>query len=238
MNNLGHETYRQKVQEIAAEYQARGYEVLVEPDPEKLPEFLANFQPDLVARGPNESVVVEIKVGIKTAASERFQEIAETIQRHPGWKFSLVVIDPRSDEVAPPTQQLLDRKEVADRLERANELLSTGTADAAFLLLWTSVEALLRHIAPREGLPLERVPSSSLIKELFSSGILSRSQLDVAQRAFSVRNALVHGFETARLDETARELTQLAQQLLSELDHSQEEDCPTRRSTVIASRDR
>jgi hypothetical protein len=222
MNNSGHETYRQKLQEIAAEYQARGYEVLVEPSADKLPEFLASFRPDLVARGPNESVVVEIKVGTKTAASERFRDLAETIQRQPGWRFSLVVIDPRSDEVAPPTQQLLDRKEIAARLERANELLNTGTVDAAFLLLWVAVEALLRHIATREGLPLERVPSSSLMKELFSLGILSRSQLDVAQRAFSVRNALVHGFETTRLDETARELAQLAQPLLSELDYSQE----------------
>lgn len=221
MNSLDHEAYRQKLQEIAGEYEARGYEVVVEPGPEKLPEFLAGFHPDLVARGPNESVVIEVKVGTKTAASERFRELAETIQRQPGWRFSLVVIDPRSDEVAPPTQQLLDRKEIADRLGRANELLRTGATDAAFLLIWVAVEALLRHIATREGLPLERVPSSSLMKELFSLGILSRSELAVAQRAFSVRNALVHGFETTRLDETARELAQLAQQLLSELDRSQ-----------------
>lgn len=221
MNSLDHEAYRQKLQEIAGEYEARGYEVVVEPGPEKLPEFLAGFHPDLVARGPNESVVIEVKVGTKTAASERFRELAETIQRQPGWRFSLVVIDPRSDEVAPPTQQLLDRKEIADRLGRANELLRTGATDAAFLLMWVAVEALLRHIATREGLPLERVPSSSLMKELFSLGILSRSELAVAQRAFSVRNALVHGFETTGLDEAARELAQLAQQLLSELDRSQ-----------------
>jgi uncharacterized protein YutE (UPF0331/DUF86 family) len=222
MNNVSHEAYRQKLQEIAAEYEARGYEVLVEPRPEQLPEFLAGFRPDLVARGPNESVVVEVKVGTQTAASERFRELAETIQRQPGWRFSLVVIDPRSDEVAPPTQQLLARQEIVDRLGRANELLKTGATDAAFLLMWVAVEALLRHIATREGLPLERVPSSSLMKELFSLGILSRSELEVAQRAFSVRNALVHGFATTRLDETSRELAQFAQKLLLELDHSQE----------------
>jgi uncharacterized protein YutE (UPF0331/DUF86 family) len=222
MNNLSHEAYRQKLQEIAAEYEARGYEVLVEPSPEQLPEFLVSFRPDIVARGPNDSVVVEVKIGTQTAASERFRELAETIQRQPGWRFSLVVIDPRSDEVAPPTQQLLDRQEIVDRLGRANELLKTGATDAAFLLMWVSVEALLRHIATREGLPLERVPSSSLMKELFSLGILSRSELEVAQRAFSVRNALVHGFATTRLDETSRELAQFAQKLLLELDRSQE----------------
>lgn len=222
MNNVSHEAYRQKLQGIAAEYEARGYEVLVEPSPEQLPEFLAGFRPDLVARGPNDSVVVEVKVGTQTAASERFRELAETIQHQPGWRFSLVVIDPRSDEVTPPTQQLLDRQEIVDRFGRAHELLKTGATDAAFLLMWVSVEALLRHIATREGLPLERAPSSSLMKELFSLGILSRSELEVAQRAFSVRNALVHGFATTRLDETSRELAQFAQKLLLELDRSQE----------------
>jgi uncharacterized protein YutE (UPF0331/DUF86 family) len=59
------------------------------------------------------------------------------------------------------------------------------------------------------------------MKELLSLGILSRSELEVAQRACSVRNALVHGFATTRLDETSRELAQCAQQLLSELDRSQ-----------------
>ena len=65
MNNLGHEAYRQQLQEIAAEYESRGYDVLVEPSPEELPEFLTGFHPDLVARGPNESVVVEVKEGTK-----------------------------------------------------------------------------------------------------------------------------------------------------------------------------
>lgn len=222
MNNLGHEAYRQQLQEIAAEYESRGYDVLVEPSPEKLPEFLTGFHPDLVARGPNESVVVEVKEGTKRAASERFRDLAQVIQRQPGWRFSLVVIDPRSDEVTPLTQQLLDPKEIADRLGRADELLKTGATDAAFLLLWIAVEALLRHIATREGLPLERVSSSSLMKEMFSLGILSRSELAVAQRAFSIRNALVHGFATSELDEAARELAQLAWRLLSELDRVQE----------------
>ena len=222
MHSLGHAAYRQKLQGIAAEYEASGYEVLIEPSTEKLPEFLVGFRPDLVARGPNESVVVEVKVGTKTAAAERFRDLAETIQRQPGWRFSLVVIDPRSDEVASLTQALLNRKDIADRLGRAHALLKTGATDAAFLLMWVSVEALLRHIATHEGLPLERAPSSSLMKELFSLGILSRSELEVVQRAFSVRNALVHGFETAGLAEPARELAQLAQQLLLELDRNQE----------------
>ena len=217
MKSVEREAYRQKLQEIAAEYEAHGYDVLMEPSPEQLPAFLAGFHPDLVARGPHESVIVEVKVGTQTAVSERFRDLAETIQQHPGWRFSLVVLDPRSDEMAPPTQPLLDRKDIIHRLNTAHALLKAGVTEAGFLLMWVAVEALLRHIAGREGLPLERAPSSALIKELFSLGMLSRHELEVAQRAFAVRNALVHGFETTGLDETARALAHLAQQLLADL---------------------
>jgi hypothetical protein len=218
MNRSVHEVYQRKLQEIAADYRAQGYDVHIDPGPKDVPAFLVGFRPDMIARGPNDSVVVEVKVGTSTAASERFRELAETIQQQPGWRFSLVVIDPRSDEVVPSAQPLLNRQAIADRLEKAHELLGVGITDAAFLLLWVSIEALLRQLATREGLPLERIPSSTLLKELFSLGILSRDGLEIAQRALTVRNALVHGFEARELDQTTEELAQLAQQLLAELD--------------------
>lgn len=222
MSQLGSEA--QKLQEVAAEYKAQGYKVVVEPSPAKLPEFLEGFRPDLIARGPNESVVVEVKMGTQTAASERFRELVQAVQDQPGWRFSLVIIDPRADEVASATQPLLDLKEIRERLERADTLLKTGLPEAAFLLTWVSVEALLRQTAIREGLPLERVPSSALVKELFSLGILSQVELDIAQDALPIRNALVHGFVTPQLDETTRALARFARHLLLELDRNQEQD--------------
>jgi hypothetical protein len=222
MNRSAHDAYERKLQEIAADYRAQGYDVRIDPGPEDVPVFLRGFHPDLIARGPHDSVVVEVKVGTTTAASERFRELAETIRQQPGWRFSLVVIDPRSDEVAPSAEPLLNRDAIANRLETAHELRRAGSKDAAFLLLWVSIEALLRQIATREGLPLERMPSSALLKELFSLGILSRDDLETAQHAFAVRSALVHGFEATGLDQMTEAVARLAQQLLAELDQHAE----------------
>jgi hypothetical protein len=218
MNRSAHDAYERKLQEIAADYRAKGYDVRIEPGPEDVPAFLMGFRPDLIARGPHDSVVVEVKVGTTTAASERFRELAEKIRQQPGWRFSLVVIDPQSDEVAPSAEPLLNRDAIANHLETANELRRAGSNVAAFLLLWVSIEAILRQIAIREGLPLERMPSSALLKELFSLGILSRDDLEMAQRAFAVRSALVHGFEATGLDQMTEAVARLAQQLLAELD--------------------
>ena len=220
MNKSAQEAYRRRIQQIADEYRSRGYEVVSEPTGSVLPEFLAGFHPDLIAYGPNDSVVVEVKMGTETAVSERYGELARRIQQQPGWRFSLVVVDRGSDEVAPLAQQLLDREGIKDRLKEAQELRDRGVQDAAFLLLWSSVEALLRHIAAREELPLERVPSSAVLKELFSLGLLSRRGLDIALRAFSVRNSLVHGFETPELGAALEDMTPLVQELLAEFDEA------------------
>jgi hypothetical protein len=220
MNGSTQDIYRRKIQELANDYEMRGYNVLIEPATTELPAFLANFHPDIVAYGPEDSIVVEVKVGTSTSAAERYRELAETIQQRPGWRFSLVVVDPRSDDVAPSTQQLLDREKIVVCLKEARELTKRGVKEAAFVLLWMSLEALLRHIAYREALPLERLPSSALLKELFSLGLLSRHGLNVALQAFSVRNALVHGFEALELDARLEELATLAQELLAEFDQA------------------
>ena len=212
---------RRKIQEIADGYRSRGYEVLVEPAATDIPPFLADFHPDIIARGPEDSIVVEVKVGTGTAVSERYKELAETIRQQSGWRFSLVVVDPRSDDIAPSTQQLLTREQIVERLNNGEELLHEGAKEVAFVLLWVCTEALLRHIASREGFPLERLPSSALLRELFSLGILSRDGLDTALRAFAIRNSLVHGFDAPELAEILGELTPLARQLLAELDQTE-----------------
>jgi hypothetical protein len=39
---------RQRAHAIAEEYRSRGYEVIEQPSPEQLPEFLAGYRPNLL----------------------------------------------------------------------------------------------------------------------------------------------------------------------------------------------
>jgi len=226
MNDSHNEAYNSKRQEVAREYEARGYRVLIEPGPNDLPESLARFRPDLIARGSDETVLVEIKVGTQTAATERYGELAEEIQAQPGWRFELVVVDTGSREVPPSTEDLLEINDIAARVARANELSEAGADDAAFLLLWASAEGLLRHLAIRDGLPLQRMPTSALVKELYSQGAISRQDLADAERALATRNSLAHGFQVSRLGPDTQGLKGLAQRLLSDL-AAQKVDAPT-----------
>lgn len=52
---------REELLKIAEQYRNQGYEVVFQPSPEDLPDFLKNFRPDLLARRENEAVIVEVK---------------------------------------------------------------------------------------------------------------------------------------------------------------------------------
>lgn len=182
----------QAIAKIADDYRRRGYNVVITPTGSDVPEFLAGYQPDIIARSPTESVVVEVKVGTRTSVAERFREIAERVNRQPGWRFSLVYVSPSEPdqlmEADPaPLPQLEQRAREADSLLQANQ------PDAAFLLYWSTLEGGLRLLGRRAQLPLENLPSSALIRELYSSGELSREEFDTLMRLLPVRNRLVHG---------------------------------------------
>lgn len=182
----------QAIARVAEDYRQRGYDVVVKPTGADLLGFLESYHPDIIARSPTESVVVEVKVGTRTSVAERFQEVAERINRQPGWRFSLVYVNPSEPdqltqaEPAPLT-------ELEQRALEANSLLQANQTDAAFLLYWSALEGALRLLGRRAQLPLQSLPSSALIRELYSSGELGREEFDTLMRLLPVRNRLVHG---------------------------------------------
>ena len=204
----------QVIAKVAEDYRRRGYDVEVVPRGPRLPEFLGGFQPDLIARSPAESVVVEVKVGTRTSVAERFRDVAERVNRQPGWRFSLVFVSPdQPDQISdaqPAPLSLLQK-----RVQSAETLLHEGQSEAAFLLLFSALEGILRLLGQRAQLPLESLPPSTLIRELYSAGEINREQFESLMRFLPIRNQLVHGFEP-RESLDMQELRLLVQALLAE----------------------
>jgi hypothetical protein len=213
------ELHNQTVQRLAREYRAKGYEVVAEPSVTERPAFLQDFKPDLIAKGKDESIVVEVKVGTEVAHGARLQPIAQQIAAHPGWRLSLVVVNPERAEVAQGSdKELLDIDAAKDQVRRAKQLGAEGMLDAAFLLLWSGVEAALRHILARAHLPIRSLSTSIVLRELFSAGELSRRQYEVAMKSLPSRNSLVHGASTAVSVDEIDDLSRLADSLFNDLD--------------------
>jgi hypothetical protein len=209
----------QVVARVADDYRRRGYEVEVEPAANALPEFLQGFHPDLIARKPgDESVVVEVKVGTRTSAAEQLREIAERVNQQPGWRFSLVFADAdRPDQITeavPPPLEVVE-----ERVRNAQALMAVRQDEAAFLLLWSALEGTLRLAGERAQLPLASLPPSTLIRELYSAGEISREQFDALLGLLPIRNQLVHGFGSRPVIDVEG-LREIVTSLLADLRHS------------------
>jgi len=205
----------QVIAKVAQDYRQRGYEVDVEPRGARVPAFLGGFRPDLIARRPGDNVIVEVKIGTRTSVADRLREVAERVTHEPGWRFSVVFADPdRPDQFteAQPAPLAL----VEQRVQNAHRLLDAGEGEAAFLLLWSSVEGILRILGERAQLPLASLPPSALIRELYSAGEISRDQFEILMRLLPLRNELVHGFGSPGGDE-ATQLAALVNSLLADV---------------------
>jgi hypothetical protein len=205
----------QAIEKVAEDYRRRGYDVDVVPSGAHLPEFLGGYQPDIIARGADESVVVEVKVGTQTSVAERFREIAERVNRQPGWRFSVVYINPSEpDQIT--EAELAPLAELQQLAREADALLGAGQLNAAFLLFWSALEGSLRLLGRHAQLPLENLPPSALIRELYSAGEIGRDHFDTLMRLLPVRNRLVHGLHGRIAETDVRLLQGLVGSLLEE----------------------
>lgn len=203
------------VAKVADDYRERGYDVIVEPAGPHVPDFLLGYRPDLIARSANDSVVVEVKVGTQTSVADRFREIAERVNRQPGWRFSLVFVNPdQPDQIS--AEALPTLPQLQDRVRNAEMLVQTGQIEAAFLLSWSALEGIMRLLGQRAHLPVENLPPSTLFRELYSAGEISRNQFEQLLRLLPLRNQLVHGFGRTAAVEVGQ-LQELVRLLLTEL---------------------
>ncbi len=189
---------RERLLEVAEEYRQKGYEVLLSPQPEALPEFLRGYRPDLIVRQGKEAIVIEVKSRSSIASAQYLRELAQTVEQHPGWRVQLVVTNPENSEYSINIEGSLQEYEIKTQLQIAKEL-ANGHPEPAILFTWSLAEATLRLLANQEGLSLQKPESPVLLlKQLVIEGIISREQYQLLTNVFQVRNAIAHGFKATK----------------------------------------
>jgi hypothetical protein len=192
------------VQRVAREYEARGYRVITRPGVRDLPDFLADFSPDIIATRADESVVIEIKTRHDLIGDSRLVVLASAIDSAPRWRFELVVTEPAVPEEAVAQAERLGVDEIQERLTAVRQVQGIGQDEAAFMLAWVAMEATLRLMAARHEVALKHAHPGYLVKMLFSFGVLDRQEYDFLMVAVRVRNMIIHGYQ---LPMPARDVT-------------------------------
>src|SRR2546421_1786517 len=219
---------RAEVDRVAQEYRGRGYQVILSPSASDLPEFARDWQPDIVARRQDDSLLIEVKRGSSVRDNERLRAIAQRVEAQPGWRF---VLESSAHEPGNSDDderfQPITPQQASEMLAEAVRLREDGHHRASLLLAWAAFEAVMRTAAEHYELRVPRSDAWSLMRELVSNGVLEREAYQRLNDAFQVRNAVAHGREpttAAAFDRAIESLRQTAESLVADLHRPETED--------------
>ena len=214
------ESERMRVEEIAQTYREKGYDVLIEPRDDQLPDFLQAFQPDLIVHKGDEHIVVEARTRGQVSDFPQVNELAKAVRNEADWRFQLVLLGPENSlSVAGASPFTVE--EIRLKIKEVAFFLENGHLEAAFLIGWSLVEATLRTLAVKEEIAGETATPDYLLKQMTFEGIISRETYHDLKRTQQTRDAIAHGFKSSQLTvETVQELIDLIDgELLRELDN-------------------
>lgn len=209
-------THDRSVSKIAEKYRQEGYKVFVEPEPEDIPFNLGIYRPNLIAKkNESEGYIIEFNASGRQTSIDRLREIAEIVSEHTGWRFLLINEDDALQKDNYGEVKLLTWEQIFRRKAQSERSISLGENESEFLSLWGVMEAILRRRAEEVTIPIERLPTVSLIKHMYSQGELSIEEYDRAMLLLGVRNRLIHGFQAPEVNESVSELLALVNELIS-----------------------
>lgn len=218
---------RKHLLKVAREYEEQGYRVLRQPGQSDLPDSLSGYQPDLIAYGADENVVVVVESGDTLAQSDYLPSLANAVDTMPGWRFELIVTNDRNASVADENAEELDQRDIQRRIAQVRQLLDNGQQDdIAALLAWTIVEAAMRLLARREAIALERDQPTLMLTKLYSLGLVSREEYDLFGKGLHFRNLIVHGYRSpgSNEDVAGKMIDKVAELLKVGVEHSAGQD--------------
>lgn len=207
-----------ELRQLADGYRTEGYQVTVHPRPDDLPAFVADWQPDILARRGDHGVLVLVrKHRDDLAAIPDLTRRADAVQAQPGWRLDVVILEGEDPldrilrQAAEPTPE-----QIHQRLDRAAASAAAGQLDLACLSAWAALEAAMRQTRDRAGLN-GRARPDSLLTTLYSNGYLSREELHQLREASRVQTQLAHGFVPRAFDpDLVTEVIRVARKLVND----------------------
>ncbi len=199
MNTQTEQLERERLLELAQEYRQKGYQVILSPNSEEIPDFLRDYGyiPDMIVRRGEEAVLIEVKSRRSIMASpQHLQRLAQVVEEHPGWRLELVMTNPEDALYSARAEDSLQTDEIRSKLQGAREL-TFHHPELAIVYTWSLAEATLRLIANHEGFGAHELEQPlRLLKQLATEGVISQTDYQLLMNAFPLRNAIAHGFKT------------------------------------------
>lgn len=190
-------TQHEQILHQAEVYRRQGYAVLVQPDPEDLPDFLQRYRPALVVEREDDRAIVEIqsRTSLTPPVNHYLQTLAQAVAQHTDWRLELIMTPvEHPGTTLPPSSSAWTLPDLQQRLPRLQRLQETDP-EVALLYSWSLMEAALRLIADQEGIGPNLYQGTTLAKQLVMEGAIDRSLYTALLELAHSRNAVAHGFQ-------------------------------------------
>lgn len=194
MSNSTKLAHDKKITSLVEDYLQQGFTVIKEPTADSIPFDLGGYQPDLIVKKGDTTLIIEVKTKASRVSVDRFQSLAQEISKHEGWRFLLVTLEDAEPSKTPTSvNELPTWPQLEAKLLQVQTLITEGLIEPATLYLWSIFEATLRKRAIAQSIPIERLPAPMLIKHMYSQGEISVNDVDTLLEFMSSRNRLAHG---------------------------------------------
>lgn len=174
---------RSALDEYLPRLDARGYRVVRRPAKADLPPFLADYDADAVATGPDDNIIVEVVTKGSPTAQSKIRRLREILAGHPDWRLEVIYGGDGERQV--PIASLSSIEQTVANLDKLAD------ARAALLLAWASLEAIARNLEPGETI---RPQSPGRVVEILAAGgFVTPTQAELLRKMANIRNQLIHG---------------------------------------------
>jgi uncharacterized protein YutE (UPF0331/DUF86 family) len=215
-----------KIRELAREYKNKGFTVSVEPTGDAIPDFIKQFDytPDLIAISQEESHVVEVSSRDTAERLREISKIVDTIEKERGWRFILVMTNPRVssvESIQPTIPELSDLQSAFKKLSKLVELSHNykNEFDHAILLsAWSIVEGTLRmyNYTGKSKKPVRS--SRSVVRDAVMIGFITQKEGEFLDYIADIRNSVAHGAVNSKIRTASlNKLVNLCKSLVSEV---------------------
>jgi hypothetical protein len=193
-----------KIASLARHYEAEGYKVFARLAGYEKPPRMGMYEPDLVVRKGEETIVIAVKTG---SVDKERQLVIEQLARYAsgteGMRFDLVVTNPKPDRAQRNARDSRLLMEMRRSLLQALEATVASQPKAFLVISGLVVEHLLRSVAEqrehrltgREGDRFEEQPldMSGLANHLMERHLISEAARNFFVEVLQLRNAVIRG---------------------------------------------
>jgi hypothetical protein len=178
---------------VARKYRLLGYDVQENPAPDALPPFLRGLSPDIVARSPDDNVVVEVKYNAALKGSNDLVRTAEAVAGHEDWRFELVTLGTRPSDEAGGRE-----RDFSQITQKVNAAIGGKLYDLAFVYLAEILVQSAHDLARAHKLKRKAAKDRDVFLDLGFMGVMPDEMVQKCLDALTARSALIRPSADAR----------------------------------------